>query len=176
MIKTMDTCFQCGGRLKLIAKLGRMALGSEEEETYYEIPAELRISTCLVCGWMFEEDVLMKVQRSCDAQRNCKPSFRLNMLRYVDQCLRNIIKRPAMYGQQESVESQILCLLNVRQAVLEKGLPISQRKVYDAYYAFLKERYPKMGNNAQYVHSFDLKNELTPVLSEFCDVFINAVV
>lgn len=173
----MDTCFHCGGKLKLIAKPGRMALGAEEEvDTYYEIPAELRISTCLVCGWIFEEDVWMKVQRACDAQRVCKPGFRLNMLRFVDDYIRNVLKRPSMYGQQESVENQILCLLNVRQAVIEKGTPANQRKVFDAYHSFLGQRYPKMGNNAQYVHDFDLENELAPVLSEFCDVFINAVV
>lgn len=172
----MDTCFHCGGKLKLIAKPGRMALGAEEVDTYYEIPAELKISTCLVCGWTFEEEVWMKVQRACEAQRICKPGFRLNMLRFVDENIRRILKYSPMYGKQEAVEMQILQLLGVRQAIIEKGNPLDKRKVDNSYYSFLKERYPDIGNNGGYTHDFDLENELAPLLSEFCDVFINAVV
>lgn len=172
----MDTCFQCGGKLKIVAKPGRMAYGIEDEnDELYEIPAELRISTCTVCGWMFEDEYWMKIQRACDAQRKCAPGMRVEMLRHIDKFIRSVIERPGMFGTVEAVEATILTLLNVRTAVLDKGKTKDQSILMQEYRKFLSARIPNMGNTHEKFYALDLNEEVAPMLSEFCDVWVNVV-
>lgn len=174
----MDTCFQCGGKLKAIAKAGRMAYGpDEEDDELYEIPSELKISTCLDCGWLFEEEVWLKIQRAVEAQKKCAPGYRVDMLRFVDKRIRDILDRPAFYGNQPAVELVVLQLLIVREAVVRKGKTANAPLLTKQYRRFLKKHLPKTPEKllSTEFHKLDLNEEFAPLLSDFCDVWVNAV-
>jgi hypothetical protein len=65
------------------------------------------------------------------------------LLRYIDERLMDMIQAPEMWGANESVELQIIQLLEVRYLVLN---PLAQgtrsRQVFHAYVGFLAARFP----------------------------------
>lgn len=172
----MHICVDCGGMRKMIAKPGRMTWEGEE---LYEIPQEVKIATCVECGTPFEDAYFKgRVSRAILAQKNANPGFRVNMLRYIDKTIRNAILRPGMYVGTSSaaLETMILTLLGCRETVLNKGVEPGGNKLVEAYMKFLTKRFPGCGARGDMLHDLDLEAEAAPMLSEFCDVWINATV
>lgn len=166
----MHICFECGGKLKVIAKSGRMAWDGTD---LYEIPVELKISTCLECGLHFEDSfVKVKIANSIRGQKKVKPSPRLLQLRWIDNFLDEMLKRPAMYGDSSSVYCQTLLLLELRELFLSKGEDAKSSRIQDALHKFLQERWPSLGC-AAFPKNASLEDEFAPVLKEFCNVWIN---
>src|SRR4051812_655263 len=116
----MDTCFECGGKLKLIAKAGRLAWYENE---LFEVPAEFKISVCIECGEPHKDEfVKAKMEVICEAQKKTKPSQRLLMLRWVDNYLMCLLKRPGMYALDcDSLFALVQILLETRSVVINKG-------------------------------------------------------
>lgn len=173
----MHLCFACGGSLKLIAKPGRMT--EDDAEELFEIPAELKIPTCLECGATHEDEfIAARIQRAIDSQKKQDPGLRIKMLRYLDDCTRTVLKFPRMWGDLPAVEAIILTNLETRQALLEKGEPSNPRKVIDAYIAFGRKRFPKHDKctNPFHDNDLDLHEEYAPMMREFCDIVVNGLV
>lgn len=166
----MNICFECGGELKLISKSGRLAWDDDE---LYEIPVELKISTCLECGQSFEDAfVKNKILNAVRGQKKSKPGPRLLQLRWIDKCIDAMLKFPKMHGNKTSVYCQVILLLEFREMLLSKGLDAKSKKIQNALHKFLLKRWPEMGS-AVYPKDISLEDELAPVLKEFCDVWIN---
>ena len=169
----MHICFECGGRLKLVAKPGRMAWDGDD---LYEIPSELKISACLDCGQPHEDEFLKKkLQRSIDAQKKIKPNTRLIYLRWIDTFLDKMFCRPSMYGDANVIYSQTLLCLAFRELILSRGEKDGGNRIADVMHDFLQKRWPTMGASCVPT-DVSLDDELAPALKEFCDVWINAIV
>lgn len=166
----MDTCFECGGKLKLIAKPGRLAWDGDD---LYEIPVELKISTCLDCGQPFEDGfVKAKIANAIRGQKKSKPGSRLLQLRWIDNFIDSMLKRPQMFGDHSSIYCQTILLLEFREILLTKGQHSYSREIQDALHKFLRKRWPKLGS-AAFPSEASLEDEFAPALKEFCDVWIN---
>ena len=171
----MNTCFECGGKLKVVAKPGRMAWDDDDE--LYEIPQELKISVCLECGQPFEDDfVKVKIQRAIEAQKKQAPSQRLKTLRWIDKQLNSMFKRTGMYASSnEAFWVQVLLLLEFREVILAKGDSAKPREIMDRLHTFQRKRWPEIGCCAfPSEEQADLESEFAPALREFCDVWINS--
>jgi hypothetical protein len=172
----MHICFACGGKLKVIAKPGRMY--EDETGELYEIPAELKIPTCLDCGTPHEDTFITgRIERSVASQKKIDPGLRIKMLRYIDKHLRDVFKRPAMWGGAEAVESLTYQGLLIRQVLLDKGELKDTRKIHNALTSFCRKRFPKHNNagNPLLDPKLDLDTEVAPMLSEFCDIVVNTL-
>ena len=63
--------------------------------------------------------------------------------RFLDKRLASLTERPEIWGSQESVELQVLQLLEVRALVINATCDEdSLRQIQDHYIAFLSERFP----------------------------------
>lgn len=164
-------CLDCGGNIKYIAKPGRMIWDQEE---LYEVPPELKIPTCLECG-SIQEDIFVKAKmaKTIQSQRTNKPGARLYLLRHVDKSIRNVLNRPAAYGDASSVLATIKTYLEMREAILVKGelAPSAANKLSRDFINFLKKRFPKM-NSLAYLNSLDL-DDVSISCADFCDIWIN---
>lgn len=174
MINKMHICLECGGKLKLVAKPGRMVWDGED---LFEIPAELKISACVECGQPFEDAFIRgKINNAVKAQKRMKhPPPRLLYLRWIDNFLDNMFKRPSMYGDVDSVYGQTILCLSLRELILAKGSPPPHRKIADALHLFMQKRWPQLGSNCT-PEGISLNDEFAPALKEFCDVWIHATV
>jgi len=151
----MNTCFDCGGKLKLIAKPGRLAFDDIDENEYYEIPAELKISTCLDCGEPnIDNFVKMKIDHSIESQKKVKPSTKLLQLRYINNKLEDLLYR----YKEDYLQYLIVNLLEFREIIISKGTCSSSKEINNALKAFMKSH-----NN----------NDINDTLGAFCDVWIN---
>ena len=62
---------------------------------------------------------------------------------WLDKRLKSLVERPEMWGDRESVELQVLQLLEVRALVSDATRDEdSLRQIQDGYIAFLNERFP----------------------------------
>lgn len=166
----MDTCFECGGKLKVVSKPGRMAW---DEDELFEIPVELKISTCIECGESFEDGfVKAKIANAIRGQKKSKPGPRLLQLRWIDKQIDSMLSRPKAYGNKASVYCQTIRLLEFRELLLSKGTEAKSKEISKALHTFLQKRWPKLGA-AAYPKDASLEEELAPALREFCDVWIN---
>lgn len=166
----MNICFECGGKLKSIAKLGRTTWDGSD---FYEIPLELKISTCLECGQHFEDSfVKAKIANAVRGQKKVKPNPRLLHLRWIDTFIDEMLKRPGMYGDTSAVYCQTLLLLEFRELFLSKGEDAKSEKIQDSLHKFLQQRWPSLGSFA-FPKNVSLQDEFAPVLKEFCSVWIN---
>lgn len=166
----MAVCIDCGGRVKLITKAGRMAWHDNE---LYEIPQEIKIPTCLECGQP-SEDVFVKakIDRALEGQKKQKPSVRLLQLRYLDKYLTQIFKTPGMFGDHKTVYALIIATLEFREIVISKGQVNHHRGMTDKLHTFLLKRWPDLGCCA-YPGESDLDTEFVPDMREFTDLWIN---
>ena len=169
----MDTCFECGGKLKLIAKHGRMVW---DEDKLYEIPPELKISACVECGQPHvDKFVTGRLQKIIEAQRNVKPSQRLLYLRWIDNRLEEIFRRTLMWAVTiEALYSQVLTLLEFRELILTKGESKQDRKLIETMHSFMHKRWKIHALAFPKSEDVDLETEFAPAMKEFCDIWINA--
>lgn len=166
----MDTCFECGGKLKIVSKPGRMTW---DENDLYEIPTELKISTCIECGQPFEDTfVKTKIANAIRAQKKIKPNPKLLQLRWIDSFLDNMFKCPKMYGNKTAIYCQTILLLEFRELLLSKGLVARSREIQNRLHIFFQKKWPQLGT-AAFPKNISLEDELIPALKEFCDVWIN---
>jgi hypothetical protein len=165
----MDTCFECGGTLKIVAKPGRL---TSDENLLYEIPSELKISTCTNCGEAFEDSFIkVKIANSVESQKKSNPSAKLLYLRWIHTFIDNMLTRPGMYGTDIAVYCQLLLLLEMRELILSKGTNDKSDEIRDAIHLSLQKTWPKLGSLVLplNVPLEDLANKL----KEFCNVWIN---
>lgn len=166
----MHICFECGGKLEIISKSGRMAWADDE---LYEIPVELKISTCLECGQPCEDlFVKNKIANTIRGQKKNKPGPRLLQLRWVDKCIDTVLKNPKNYGNKSAVCCQIVLLLQFREVLLSKGEQANTKNIYIALRKCLQKHWSQP-NTTILLKGISLEKELVPVLREFCDVWIN---
>lgn len=166
----MDICFECGGKLQLISKAGRMAWDGDE---LYEIPVELKISTCLDCGQSFEDSfVKQKIVNAVSAQKRLKPNPRLLQLRWIDNFIDTMLKQPKVFGNKAAIYCQVILLLKFRELLLSKGVSDKSKEIQKSLRKFLQKQWPNLGS-ATYPKDVSLEDELAPVLKEFCDIWIN---
>lgn len=97
-------------------------------------------------------------------------SLQYRLLRFIDEQLDEIHKRPAMWGPDIAVELQILQLLEFRSVVLRPALEAENpRAVLDAYEEFLARKFPDHPPVAlaSILARDERNNELTLFLQEF---------
>lgn len=166
----MNICFECGGKLKLISKAGRMAWDGDD---LYEIPIELKISTCLDCGQPFEDAFIKhKIVNAIKAQKKIKPSSRLLQLRWIDNFIDTMLKKPKIFGNKAAIYCQVVLLLEFRELLLSKGADDKSKEIQSSLHQFMLKRWPSLGSSL-YPKEISLEDELAPVLKEFCDIWIN---
>lgn len=164
----MDTCFECGGKLRVAAKPGRMVWDDDE---LYEIPTEIKISACLKCGQPHEDSFMKaKLSNSIEAQKKVKPSPKLLHLRWVHKFLDNMFDHPRMFGNRCAVLCQMLTLLECREMILTRGESAKHDELHRAWIKFAHQRW-NCGNLA-YPTKISME-ELVPALREFCDIWTN---
>lgn len=166
----MHICLECGGKLKVIAKTGRLTWDGND---LYEIPPEIKITTCINCGQPLEDAFLRaKLKKSIEAQKRVAPGMKLMMLRWVDERLDAMFQRTRMWAHDgSSLITQVLLLLEFRELVLSKGAADRSADLVDHMQKFLGKRFPEKGN-LFCPPNIDLDTELAPALKEFCDVWI----
>lgn len=165
----MDTCFDCGGKLKIVAKPGRMVWDNDE---LYEVPTEVKISACLDCGQPLKDAFMKnKLQNSIAAQKKTKPNVRLLHLRWIDKLLFEMFKRPRMFGNKCAVLCQTLLLLESREMIISRGEQSKHKEIHEAWIKFKSKKWDPSA--LAYPKGISLENDLAPALREFCDIWIN---
>lgn len=113
----MDVCFDCGGKIKLIAKPGRMHYLEDGKQG--EIPQELKLPTCIDCGSINENDVFVKTKLEKITRNSQSNNLRQSMLSFIDETIRDMLSpRYAMFGDQCEITLQLLTLLDMRQFII----------------------------------------------------------
>jgi hypothetical protein len=90
------------------------------------------------------------------------------ILAFITERLQHMIKAPQMWGAYESVELQILQLLEVRAIVLATSAEqLGSQDVQDHYVAYLAARFPGAPPTTLSTLLAHREQEITPILSEF---------
>lgn len=168
----MNICFECGGKVKLITKAGRLVW---DEEELFEIPTEFKIPTCLECGHCHEDVfVQTRLNKSIVGQKKIKPGFKLLMLRWIDYRLEDMFDKPSSYGKALDILSQIKLLLTMREMVLSKGESDKKNIISNRIFSFLHKKWPKTKESIENINLLDIDTEFSASMKEFCDVWIFA--
>ena len=69
--------------------------------------------------------------------------FRDDLVVWIDERFDRILETPPMWGSPEAVELSVLQLLQVRVLARPSGELKNPREVFDAYLAYLRERFPR---------------------------------
>lgn len=91
---------------------------------------------------------------------------------HVDDKIQAMFDAPAMWGSDESVELQVLQLLEFRSiAVRPEFEKLHPRHILDSYQRFLRKKFPGAPPNPLYclVEDYNRKSEFIRLLREFCD-------
>ncbi len=167
----MDTCFECGGKVKLIAKIGRTIF---DDNLFYEIPPELKIPTCVECGYLLEDEFTQsKINNAIRSQKEVKPNSRLLQLRWIDDFIKLIFQQPKSFGNRAAVYCQVILLLKFRELLLSKGADDKRKEIIRALKEFIRKKWPKMDTGLVYPKDVLLEDELAPALRVFCNIWIN---
>jgi hypothetical protein len=92
------------------------------------------------------------------------------IIRYIDRRLDAMLRAPAMWGSDESVELQVLQLLELRALTVRPQDELQHpRATLDAYVAFLRRKFPKdpCTNLASLLEQTQKQEDLPRILSEF---------
>jgi hypothetical protein len=169
----MNTCFECGGKLKMIAKAGRLA---ESDNDLFEIPAELRLPTCISCGSTFEDEFTAKrIDNAISSQKSTNPGAKLRTLRWIDSQIRKILTSPRQYGGNVGVTTQILLMLQMRNVTISKGVDAQEKLLLDKFSKLLQEQHPDLDHTKQKAAllQLNMEEDLTPLLRVFADLWIH---
>lgn len=164
----MNICFECGGKLKLIAKPGRVTYDEDGNGELWEIPQELKITTCLDCGSLQEDNfVAAKILRSIEGQKKSLIGYKLKTLRWIYSSASDLFDRP---GNRSSLYSQTILLLDFREVLLSRG-ESQKEKIRAELHKFMCKKYPKLGKSA---YPFDISLiDLARGLENFFEVWAN---
>lgn len=161
----MDVCFECGGKLKLIAKPNRTVWC---DGYVFELAADMKMQTCISCG-RFHEDAYYraKIAKTVAGQRKNNPGQRLIMLSWVDKALQSRFCRPQAYAGARGLYSETILLLEFRELINKNP----QYNIVDRLDMFLAKRYPNKGAFA--IPPNISIEELAKDLSTFRDLLVN---
>lgn len=91
------------------------------------------------------------------------------LLDFVDERLDHMLEAPSMWGSGESVELQILQLLELRALILEPAHTASWRAVQPEYERFLATRFPGAPPTTLAALLGARQDQLVPVLAQFVE-------
>ena len=90
------------------------------------------------------------------------------ILAFIAERLQHMLKAPQMWGTYESVELQILQLLEIRAIVLESVTARSEwQDVQDRYVAYLATRFPGKPPTTLSTLLAQREQDVIPIISEF---------
>lgn len=164
----------CDGFVENVKNPGRLI---RDEAVLYEIPEAMAIPTCLECGVIQDDEVNhQKIFKVIETQKTNK-SWRLEMLRYISLNLDTVLFSPQDFGDCGMVYSTVLTLMDMREAVLSKGLPnISKtKKLVLEMKMFLIDDFPGcFVEDEDWVEFPKLHiGDFAQTLRDFCNIWIN---
>ncbi|MFI5296469.1 MAG: hypothetical protein ACHREM_00105 [Polyangiales bacterium] len=87
-----------------------------------------------------------------------------DLVAWVEERIESMLKTPGMWGSNEAIEMQVLTLLDV--IAFQRGALDHPRKIFDAYCAFLRERFPEKGNHPLF-QLVDDEDRFVAILGDF---------
>ena len=152
----------------MLAKPGRMYYNISD--CCFEIPPELKIPTCIKCGTV-NEDVWLKTKlEKISASASKNGGLRHATLNYIDESIRNIFKRPKMYGEAIEILLQLFVYLELRHFIVYKEKMKSN--IYDTDSWKIVQNTAKLGNTFERLSKLDLDDVVIPLYRVFVDHFV----
>jgi hypothetical protein len=105
-------------------------------------------------------------------------TLQATLIAYIDDQLRAILSAPEMWGSEESVEMQVLQLLEFRSVTLRPELEKREpRTVLNEYHCFLKEMFPGAPPYPLFglVKEYDREDEFITLLKGFSERLIHGM-
>lgn len=163
----MNICLECGGRLRLVAKPGRLVWNDDE---LFEIPSELKISTCLQCGQSLEDlFVSAKLKKSIAGQIKTNPGQKLLLLRWIDKTLYRSIETAV---DARTLYTQVILFLKFREIVLSRAEDDRSKQIDDLAIEIMKRYWPDQEDQNLLIESIQDISLFSNVMKEFCDIWI----